>query len=651
MASFPCRRVLPTAALPDTPAPFRPVPPLATQSRLQAVPRVRNAQWRRAAPCCAGSSPTVRNSRASEDLHVGGGAEATSDNDSSSDEDIVDGKHEGPPITAATAAAQASTAHGLAVQAASAAQDIATGRLTVDGSSASSPARPRRDAFSIREPLSPSPSSSRDEDEAPQPAIHTASSGGGGGSRGIRERLRSPASQQRQQQRQEGGATPAHSGGGAGSGGAVASSAERLAELAEPSGYDSSGYSSNDEHHQDFQELLGAAEAGIGPRARSASDANVLRRKGHLKEQDAFISFLLRMHEMHSCLEVMQKMERWIAEHRREPRGSQLSRMVPELGSFFTPLKLVEAFQEYDEFFALSRRKYVPPNFAEMRHVLNIAQVHASAATLRLVTFDADGTLYADGAHMEQDNRMIGHIVDLMRANIHVAIVTAAGYPGEAARFEQRVEGLLDAFRDLKLPDSITDRFHIMGGECNYLLRVGSAPDRRLQFVEDADWKSPYMMSWRDEDITTVLDEASALMEATAAHLRLPVTVIRKERSVGVVPLVPTIYEVLEELAITVQAQLSDRLPLPFCAFNGGSDVFCDLGNKSLGLEALLNYLGVRPQHALHVGDRFTASGNDLATRDCCCILWVAGPGETNWFLEVMLADIFARTRDSLYVE
>jgi hypothetical protein len=48
--------------------------------------------------------------------------------------------------------------------------------------------------------------------------------------------------------------------------------------------------------------------------------------------------------------------------------------MVPALGSFFTPLKLVAAFEEYDEFFALSRRKYVQPNFAEMRHVLNIAQ-------------------------------------------------------------------------------------------------------------------------------------------------------------------------------------------------------------------------------------------------------------------------------------
>lgn len=37
---------------------------------------------------------------------------------------------------------------------------------------------------------------------------------------------------------------------------------------------------------QDFQELLGPTESRLlGPRARSASDAAVLRRKGHLKEQ------------------------------------------------------------------------------------------------------------------------------------------------------------------------------------------------------------------------------------------------------------------------------------------------------------------------------------------------------------------------------
>ena len=135
------------------------------------------------------------------------------------------------------------------------------------------------------------------------------------------------------------------------------------------------------------------------------------------------------------------------------------------------------ALNEYDEFFALSRREFVPPNFAELRHVLNIAQVHASAAAgLRLVTFDADGTLYADGAHMQHDNEMIALIVRLLQLGVDVAIVTAAGYPGDAARFEQRVHGLLAAFAARGLPRAVTDRFHIMGGECNYLLRAVPPP-------------------------------------------------------------------------------------------------------------------------------------------------------------------------------
>lgn len=59
----------------------------------------------------------------------------------------------------------------------------------------------------------------------------------------------------------------------------------------------------------------------------------------------------------------------------------------------------------------------------------------------------------------QHDNEMIEHIVALMRSNVHVAIVTAAGYPGQAERFEQRVEGLLAAFRHLRLPAEVTDRF------------------------------------------------------------------------------------------------------------------------------------------------------------------------------------------------
>ena len=61
----------------------------------------------------------------------------------------------------------------------------------------------------------------------------------------------------------------------------------------------------------------------------------------------------------------------------------------------------------------------------------------------------------------------------------------------------------------------------------------------------------------------------------------------------GMVPLVPTIYEVLEELTLTVQMQLES--PIPFCAFNGGNDVFVDVGNKSIGLEALMQYLQCDP--------------------------------------------------------
>jgi hypothetical protein len=51
--------------------------------------------------------------------------------------------------------------------------------------------------------------------------------------------------------------------------------------------------------------------------------------------------------------------------------------------------------------------------------------------------------------------------------------------------------------------------------------------------------------------------------------------------------------QVLEELAITVQQNLISKLP--FCAFNGGNDVFVDVGNKSIGLDALMRHLDCYP--------------------------------------------------------
>ncbi len=56
---------------------------------------------------------------------------------------------------------------------------------------------------------------------------------------------------------------------------------------------------------EDWLDLLQTPEPDMfGSRARSASDAAVLRRKGHLKEQDKFIQFVLDMHQTHTSLEV-----------------------------------------------------------------------------------------------------------------------------------------------------------------------------------------------------------------------------------------------------------------------------------------------------------------------------------------------------------
>lgn len=43
-------------------------------------------------------------------------------------------------------------------------------------------------------------------------------------------------------------------------------------------------------------------------------------------------------------------------------------------------------------------------------------------------------------------------------------------------------------------------------------------------------------------------------------------------------------------------------------------------------------------QEVIHVGDRFTMSGNDAAARDVCCVLWVANPEETGFFVKLLLA-------------
>ncbi|KAI9224309.1 IMP-specific 5'-nucleotidase-domain-containing protein [Blastocladiella britannica] len=167
-------------------------------------------------------------------------------------------------------------------------------------------------------------------------------------------------------------------------------------------------------------------------------------------------------------------------QHKKKPQ-SRLQMLVPTLGKFLTPLPLRDAFLEYDERSAMSQRRHVAPSFNEIRNILNSAQIIALAPDLELITFDGDMTLYDDGANFEEDSTLVQLLVRLISfTNLHVAIVTAAGYE-EAERYEYRLSGLLRGFATHKLPASAATKFWVMGGEANYLFRTNE--QYRLQRV------------------------------------------------------------------------------------------------------------------------------------------------------------------------
>lgn len=73
---------------------------------------------------------------------------------------------------------------------------------------------------------------------------------------------------------------------------------------------------------------------------------------------------------------------------------SKLYSLVPSIGSFFTPLPFVKAFQKQNSIYHLDEREFVPISFNDVRRLLNTAQIMAIAKTIRLITFDGDVTLY-----------------------------------------------------------------------------------------------------------------------------------------------------------------------------------------------------------------------------------------------------------------
>ena len=387
-----------------------------------------------------------------------------------------------------------------------------------------------------------------------------------------------------------------------------------------------------------------------------------------------FHSFVLG-NTLESYLDTCSYFEELVEEHRKSPTASRLRMFVPTVGVFHTKLPMRQAFELYDRKYAISSRRMVAPSFNEIRHILNIAQIVALGKSLRFVSFDGDQTLYSDGGNFEDKEELAYEIIELIRAGVYVAVITAAGYGLDGSKYEVRLQGLLRRFVVAGLSAEHIAQFFVVGGECNYLLQcqlvVGGAgagtgaeagagiAAARLIPVPIEVWQAahipgPKPSQWHPDQVTQVLDIAEASMKATRQELRLRARILRKDRAVGMFPggadmaeefplghgSIKLKREALDEVVLRAMDALRRAQPaiqLPFCAFNGGRDAWLDVGNKRIGVEALSSFLGVPAASCLHVGDQFLHTGNDLAARQVCPCIWIAGPHETLKVLEHVL--------------
>eukprot|EP00123_Amoebidium_parasiticum_P018165 comp24121_c1_seq1/m.43736 comp24121_c1_seq1/g.43736 ORF comp24121_c1_seq1/g.43736 comp24121_c1_seq1/m.43736 type:complete len:537 (-) comp24121_c1_seq1:233-1843(-) len=341
---------------------------------------------------------------------------------------------------------------------------------------------------------------------------------------------------------------------------------------------------------------------------------------------------------------VFETVAKLVDDHREwqnagNPEQSRLFELVPTIGQFFTSLPLKQAFRTYDMIYHVSQREHVPPSFNDIRKILGIAQVHAVAKTLRLVTFDGDETLYPDGHNFNDTNQIADQIVQLLKCGLHVAIVTAAGDASNPARYEERLAGLLQKFRRSQLSAVEMGRFYVMGGECNYLYET--MPDGRLREVGSSKFYLPAMQQWAPDHIKALMDTAEKSFQDTINRLGLPAIIYRKERGIGLCRKTEKTRisrENLDEVVLRAKYALDkSRIPIPFCAFNGGADAWVDVGNKLIGVQVLQAYVGSTPSTTLHIGDQFLSTGNDHATRTACTTAWISNPAETEEVLNVLL--------------
>jgi IMP and pyridine-specific 5'-nucleotidase len=346
--------------------------------------------------------------------------------------------------------------------------------------------------------------------------------------------------------------------------------------------------------------------------------------------------------------------------------------LIPSIGSFFTPLHLEAAFVYQDQHRAISSRRFVAPSFNDVRLILNTAQIMAllrptsqpnpaklianasnplmeaiPSPTLQLLTFDGDVTLYDDGASLTPTNPVIPRLLHFLSRNIRIGIVTAAGYT-DASKYYLRLHGLLDAIASsTALTTPQKHNLLVMGGESNFLFVFDETSPHRLRYIHRRDWILPLMHTWSEAAIQSLLTIAEDAFKSCIAALNLPAEILRKERAVGIFPRANHRFsrEQLEETVLVVQ-QVVEMAPqvreagIPFCAFNGGNDVFVDIGDKSLGVQGCQKWFGgVSADATLHVGDQFlSGGGNDFKARLACTTAWIASPEETVALLDEMIA-------------
>ncbi|KAG7130455.1 hypothetical protein HYQ45_010742 [Verticillium longisporum] len=366
--------------------------------------------------------------------------------------------------------------------------------------------------------------------------------------------------------------------------------------------------------------------------------------------------------------EIMRDVELMIDDHiTLQPNKvpSKLTMLVPGVGPFFTRLPLEAAFNHQDRKRYISSRRYVSPSFNDVRLVLNTAQTMAvTSGSLQLATFDGDVTLYDDGQCLEPSSPLVPRLLDLLRRDVKIGIVTAAGYT-TADRYHERLYGLLDAVAaSASLSEEQKRNVVIMGGEANYLFELDPTVPHLLAPVSRDRWLTPEMATWSDAGIAALLDVAEAALRDCVRSMNLPATILRKDRAVGIIPTDPAVRiprESLEETVLVVQkilelsalgyaAEGADRSAphppvgarIPFCAFNGGRDVFVDIGDKSWGVTVCQNWFAsrggagaaagepIRGENTLHVGDQFLSAGsNDFKARSVGTTAWIASPAET----------------------